>query len=78
MAEEKEVQEPTIGLKDLVIAKEAIQVASSRGAFRAEEMSTIGATYDRLVAYVNYYAPKPEGKEQEKEEPAPEKGEASE
>lgn len=61
--ENQEVKEPTIGLKDLVIAKEAIQVASNRGAFRAEEMSTIGTTFDRLVAYINFHAPKPEEKE---------------
>ena len=67
---QQEAEVPTIGLRDLVIAKEAIQVASSRGAFKAEEMSTVGATYDRLVSYIAYYAPKPEDESGEKKEEA--------
>lgn len=66
--QETQQEAPTIGLRDLMIAKEAIQVATSRGAFKAEEMSTVGSTYDRLVAYIGFYAPKAEDKQEPKQD----------
>lgn len=38
---------------DLAQLKQIIEVASSRGAFKAEELTTIGLVYDRLAAFVN-------------------------
>lgn len=39
-------------LQDLVGLVHAVQLSASRGAFKAEEMSQIGALYDRLVAFL--------------------------
>jgi len=33
--------------------KDLIDVACSRGAFKAEEMSSIGQTYDKLTGFLN-------------------------
>jgi hypothetical protein len=39
-------------LADLLICAQAIQVASQRGAFRAEEFTQIGGTFDRITAFL--------------------------
>jgi hypothetical protein len=44
--------QPTITLNDLVLVCNIIQAASSRGAFKAEELSSVGGCYDRLVTYL--------------------------
>ena len=43
-----EVQTMGLSISDLRIFKEIVVVASSRGAFKAEEFATIGDTYSRL------------------------------
>ena len=49
MSEETQVQ---LQLADLVLALEIIQVASSRGAFKADEYTAIGGCYDRIRAFL--------------------------
>jgi hypothetical protein len=39
-------------LSDLLVCVQAIQIAGSRGAFRAEEFTQIGATFDRVTAFL--------------------------
>ena len=39
-------------LSDLVSALETIQLAASRGAFRPEEFTNIGATYERIFLFL--------------------------
>jgi hypothetical protein len=47
------VSSPSLGLADLVTVAQLIQLATQRGAFnRAEELSTVGNLYDRLVAFL--------------------------
>ena len=50
----EETQEaPGLGIVDLRVIKEVIDVASARGAFKADEFATIGDTYGRLAAFLN-------------------------
>jgi len=39
-------------LQDLMAAAQVIQLASQRGAIRAEEMETVGGVYTRLVTFL--------------------------
>jgi hypothetical protein len=39
-------------LQDILTAAQAIALASSRGAFRAEEFSKVGAAYDNIIAFL--------------------------
>jgi hypothetical protein len=50
-----EVQEPQqvqLQLSDILAAAQCIQLASTRGAFRAEEFTQVGGTYERLVSFL--------------------------
>lgn len=49
-----------LGLADLALMANIIQVTSERGAIKANEMQTVGALYSKLVAFVNANAPSPE------------------
>lgn len=58
MSEEIQQQETTqeqpaaISLADLTIAVQAIQIGAQRGAFRAEEFTSIGSAFERLVTFL--------------------------
>ena len=39
-------------ITDLAAIKDIIDVACSRGAFRAKEMSTVGAVYEKLESFL--------------------------
>lgn len=39
-------------LSDLLLTAQVIQLASSRGAFRAEELTEVGGLYDRIVTFL--------------------------
>jgi len=39
-------------LQDLLLAAQVIQLASQRGAIKAEEMEAVGGLYTRLVAFL--------------------------
>ena len=51
MAEENQTQTPPLQVQDLVIALEAIQLASSRGAFKIEEFTAVGQAYKNLYDF---------------------------
>lgn len=54
--EENQVQQAeqiTITVSDLTNARAIIDLASSRGAFRANELSSVGAVYDKLNSFLN-------------------------
>lgn len=62
-AESQEQAQPTtvaLGLNDLALMANIIQVTSERGAIKANEMQVVGALYTKLVAFVNANAPAPE------------------
>ena len=48
-----EAQSAGLGIVDLRVIKEVIDVASARGAFKADEFAIIGDTYGRLAAFLN-------------------------
>ena len=52
MAEENQIQTPPLQVQDLVIALEAIQLASSRGAFKVEEFPAVGQAYKNLYDFL--------------------------
>jgi hypothetical protein len=43
---------PNLGIQDLVQVVKIIQVCSQRGAIQANEMSQVGALYDRLLSFL--------------------------
>lgn len=56
-AQNQQAQPIVIGLSDLVLMANIIQVTSERGAIKANEMQSVGALYSKLVAFVNANAP---------------------
>ena len=48
--------EQNLNLTDLSSIKNLIEVACNRGAFRAEEMTTVGAVYEKLASFLNNVA----------------------
>jgi hypothetical protein len=44
---------PQITISDLATIKELIDLACTRGAFRADEMTSIGQVYDKLTGFLN-------------------------
>ena len=48
-----EAQAPVaLSMNDLTVLANIIDLASSRGAFKAGELTTVGATYEKLVGFV--------------------------
>jgi hypothetical protein len=42
-----------ITIADLELLKNIVDLASSRGAFRAAELTQVGAVYDKLTVFLN-------------------------
>ena len=50
---QQETADPTqLSLNDLATMKSIIDIASSRGAFKPNEMVTVGQTYNKLAAFL--------------------------
>jgi hypothetical protein len=47
------VTKPTLGVSDLITVAQIIQIATSRGVWKPEELSTVGNIYDRLMAFLD-------------------------
>ena len=61
MSEEtQEVQAPEVNIGDFGAILQIIDVASTRGAFKGAELSSVGAVRDRVAAFVDFYTPKEE------------------
>jgi len=57
---------PNLNLQDLISVAQIIQVTSQRGAYRAEEMESVGALYNKLIAFLQSVgAISPAGADQE-------------
>jgi hypothetical protein len=56
-AAETTVQEqskaPSLGVQDLVTIAQIIQIATQRGSWKPEELSTVGLAYDKLIAFLD-------------------------
>ena len=57
LANASEVDPNALSIGDLKNLTTIIDVASSRGAFRANEMASIGLIYNKLQAFLNKTAP---------------------
>lgn len=54
-------------VQDLAALKQIIDVASQRGAFKPNEMMTVGATYNKLEAFLNVIAAQQKAQQPEAE-----------
>jgi hypothetical protein len=52
MQENVQSQGPSLGVQDLLLMYQIIQVVSQRGAIRADEMANVGGLHDRLRAFL--------------------------
>lgn len=56
----EQAQQPIgLTLQDMKILAGAIEIASQRGGFRAAELEVIGATYNKLAAFLKANEPAP-------------------
>ena len=56
-APETEGQAPeSIGLQDLQVLAQIVDLASPRGAFRGNELTQVGAAFDKLSTFLAYVA----------------------
>jgi len=63
---------PDLTVTDLQALKTIIDVASSRGTFKASEMAVVGNTYNRLQQFLDAInPPKPEGQPEGQPQAAP-------
>ena len=51
--EQPGTHDESISLRDLDQIAQIIDLATTRGAFRGQELSTIGALYDKLATFLN-------------------------
>jgi hypothetical protein len=66
MSEEtQEAQPPEVNVGDFGAILQIIDVASTRGAFKGAELSSVGGIRDRVAAFVEFYTPKEEEKDGE-------------
>jgi hypothetical protein len=49
---EQQAAAPSLTLQDLVLVAQIIQLTSSRGAFKAEELADVGGLYNKLIAFL--------------------------
>jgi len=52
--EEAQDQGPGLSLNDIASAVQIVDVASSRGAIRGDEMAAVGAVRERFMAFLNH------------------------
>ena len=50
--EEQEVTAPSLGVADLKLAAQVIEVVSQRGAIRPDEMEAVGKLYSTLMTFL--------------------------
>ena len=51
-------------IKDIAAVKDIIELASRRGAFQADELTSVGTTYDRIVQFINHIVARAQAAEQ--------------
>ena len=55
--ESNEEVAPQLSISDIMLFRQIVEVASARGAFRANELTQIGGAYDRVSAWLDSVAP---------------------
>lgn len=51
---------PNLGLNDMALMAQILQVVTERGAIKAGEMEVVGNLYNRIAAFVEANRPAPE------------------
>lgn len=46
-------QQPSLTVDDLSAVAQIIQISSTRGAFRAEELAKVGTIYNKIIAFLD-------------------------
>ena len=59
---------PSLTLNDLAVLRNVIEVAISRGTFKADEITVVGQTYDKLKSWLDSVA----AQQAQAQEPQPE------
>lgn len=67
MTEETQTQSPSISLNDIANVVQVIDMVSTRGAIRGEELAPVGILRERLVAFLKAAHPAPEAEAVEEE-----------
>lgn len=57
---EQQIETPTLNINDLLSVIKIIDACSERGAFKGNELASVGSVRDRLAAFAEANAPKPE------------------
>lgn len=57
-AQEEQQAAPDLNISDLVALKSILDVASQRGAFKANELEAVGKTYNKLNTFLESVATK--------------------
>jgi len=65
MTEETQAQAPGIQLQDLVIAVQAIDMASAKGAYTGGDMEVVGRVRNTIAAFVQANTPQQEKAQEE-------------
>ena len=58
-AQQKPAEQPAdLNISDLVALKSIVEVASQRGAFKAQELEAVGKTFNKLTTFLESVAKK--------------------
>ena len=68
----------SVSLQDLQLLGQIVDLASQRGAFRGNELSQVGAVYDKLTAFLSFVAEQQEANAEEGEGAVDEEASAGE
>jgi hypothetical protein len=68
---ENTTQPQSITIADLDIIKKIIELSAARGAFRAEEMTQVGAMYDKLSAFLQAVIEQTQAQQEAQDSTAP-------
>lgn len=75
VAQEEQVEAPSqagapdgISLNELQLLANIVDLATQRGAFRGNELSQVGAVYDRLTSFLSFVAQQQEEARQNQEQ----------
>tara|TARA_B110001454_G_C12370957_1_gene288429 strand:- start:233 stop:481 length:249 start_codon:yes stop_codon:yes gene_type:complete len=52
-----------LSIQDIVLSANIIDLATQRGAFKAAEAAQVGASFEKLVAFIKANTPQPEPEE---------------
>lgn len=53
----QQTEQPNVSIGDIMILKQVVEVATARGALRANELSQVGVVYDRVNAWLDSVMP---------------------